>query len=165
MDKILNAIQSILVAAALTGVKDVIYGDPQSIPEGSFPAITIMPVSTEYEKRGNQYDQKVHTIRVKLIYNAKDIVGKTYAASNKPKVHKIEESVKLVEQTNATFSTTTSSIVGLIQQKPTLPNAGVATCQTSEVTGIYYGNSTDRGFPTYEVQVDVRAVQVANRKP
>lgn len=165
MDKILNAIQDLLVDNKPTGVKDVIKGDPQKIPESSMPAITIMPVGTDYIKRGTQYDQKVHTVNLRLVYNAKDIVGKTYADPAKPVVHKIEESIAITETTNSDLETTNASIVGLLQQNHTLPNAGVPTCQTSHVVSIKYEDRNVRGFPTYEVLVTLQATVVANRIP
>lgn len=165
MDKILNAIQDLLVDNKPDGVKDIIYGDAQKIPESSMPAITIHPMGTDYIKRGTQYDQKVHTVQIRLVYNAKDIVNKSPADATKPKVHKIEESIAITETTNADLETTNASIVGLLQQNHTLPNAGVSTCQTSQVVSIRYQDRNERGFPTYEVLIILEAKVVANRTP
>lgn len=163
MQKILNAIQDIITASKPDGVKDVIKGDPQKIPESAMPAITIQPIGTDYIKRGTRYDEKIHTVQIRLVYNAKDIVGKSYADSAKPVVHKIEESIDIVETTNSDLETTQASIVGLLQQNHTLPNDGVSSCNTSRVVSIQYQDRNARGFPTYEVRILVEATVVANR--
>jgi hypothetical protein len=36
------------------------------------PAIAIQPISTDYVQRGSRYDQKEHTIEIRLVYNQKD---------------------------------------------------------------------------------------------
>ncbi len=164
MNKILSAIQDIITGNKPTGVKDVIKGDPQKIPESSMPAITIQPITTDYFKRGTRYDEKVHTVQIRLVYNAKDIVGKTYVDSGKPVVHKIEESIEIVETTNSDLETTQESIVGLLQQNHTLPNNGVNSCTTSRVIGIQYQDRNERGFPTYEVRILLEARVIANRE-
>lgn len=163
MNKILNAIQDLIVDNKPSGVKDVIKGDPQKIPESSMPAITIHPVITDYIKRGTRYDEKVHTVQIRLVYNAKEIVGKIYSDGSKPVVHKIEESIGIIETTNSDLETTQDSIVGLLQQNHTLPNAGVNSCNTSRIVSVQYQDRNSRGFPTYEVQVLLEARVVANR--
>lgn len=81
MDKVLTALKGIFEDARkasnspLEGVKRVYIGDPLTIQENVLPAIVIHPVRTQFVRRGTKYDQKVHSVDVKLVYNAKDYFG------------------------------------------------------------------------------------------
>ncbi len=165
MDRIIEALQKLLVAESITGVKKVIYGDPYKLPESDMPCITISPVDTDYISRGNQYDEKKHTISIKLVYNAKQIFGKTFDNASYPKVHAIEEAMQIAETTNVNLETQSSCIVGVLRKNLQLVDAdsGLKTCETLMVTNITYQDSNSRAFPTYEVHVNFQATQVANR--
>lgn len=82
MQTVVSAIKSLLDASVVTSgsplsdIKKVFFGDPVVIPENDLPAIAVQPVSTEYEMRGSRYDQKLHTIEIRLVYNAKQYFGK-----------------------------------------------------------------------------------------
>ncbi len=163
MHKVLRAIQRLLIAESITGVKKVIYGDPYKLPEGDMPCITVSPIGTEYTSRGNQYDQKVHNVAIKLVYNAKAIFGKTYANPSEPTIHAIEEAVGITELTNANLETQAGCIMGVLRKNLSLPDGGNKTCETITINNVSYQKSNERAFPTYEVQISIDVIQVANR--
>lgn len=82
MQKVVSAIKNLLDASvANTGspihnIKKVFFGDPIVIPEDDLPAIAVQPINTEFEMRGSRYDQKKHTIEIRLVYNQKQYFGK-----------------------------------------------------------------------------------------
>lgn len=77
MKNVILAIKELLEASVadsnspLHNIKKVFFGDPMVIPESDLPAIAIQPVSTDYVMRGSRYDQKQHTVEVRLVYNQK----------------------------------------------------------------------------------------------
>ena len=77
MKNVILAIKELLEASVansqspLYWVKKVFFGDPMVIPESDLPAIAIQPVSTDYVMRGSRYDQKQHTVEIRLVYNQK----------------------------------------------------------------------------------------------
>ena len=87
MQKVVSAIKDLLDASvANTGspihdIKKVFFGDPVVIPENDLPAIAIQPINTEFTMRGSRYDQKTHTIEVRLVYNQKQYFGKNLGVS------------------------------------------------------------------------------------
>lgn len=87
MKTALSAIQSLFKTAIkqptspLYGVKEVFFGDPITIPEASLPALTIQPISTDFVQRGSRYDQKNHTIEIRLVYNQKQYFGKNLSSA------------------------------------------------------------------------------------
>ena len=82
MQKVVSAIKSLLDASVsnvnspIHDIKKVFFGDPIVIPEADLPAIAIQPIGSEYAMRGSQYDQKLHTVEIRLIYNQKQYYGK-----------------------------------------------------------------------------------------
>jgi hypothetical protein len=52
-------------------IKKVYFGDPIKIPEDDLPAIAIQPISSDYKLRGSRYDEKTHTVEIRLISNKK----------------------------------------------------------------------------------------------
>lgn len=82
MERIILAVQELLQNAvnqpdSLIGdIKNVIYGDPIVIQDTELPSITISPIRSDYEHRGSRYDQVMHQVEIRLIYNAKDFFGK-----------------------------------------------------------------------------------------
>ncbi len=163
MDKVLRALQTILLNQNITGVKKIIYGDPIKIPEDDMPCITLNPVSTEYINRGNEYDEKHHAVDIKLVYNAKAIFQKTYASSTKPTVHAIEEAIGITEKTNASLETQSDSIMGVLRKNQTLSVLGVKSADAIYTSNITYQTKDDRAFPSYEVTLSILVVQIANR--
>lgn len=87
MKNAISAIQSLFKTAIknesspLYGVKEVFFGDPITIPESSLPALAIQPISTDFVQRGSRYDQKNHTIEIRLIYNQKQYFGKNLSSA------------------------------------------------------------------------------------
>lgn len=81
MQKVVSAIKDLLAASVadtnspLHDVKTVFFGDPMVIPESNLPAIAVQPINTEFQLRGSRYDQKVHTVEIRLIYNQKQYFG------------------------------------------------------------------------------------------
>jgi hypothetical protein len=77
MKNAITAIQQIFKNAIsqpsspLNSVKKVFFGDPVLIPETDLPALTIQPISSNYSQRGSRYDEKTHTIEIRLVYNQK----------------------------------------------------------------------------------------------
>ena len=77
MKNVILAIKELLEASVadndspLSDIKKVFFGDPMIIPESDLPAIAIQPVSTDYVMRGSRYDQKQHTVEIRLVYNQK----------------------------------------------------------------------------------------------
>lgn len=75
MDKVMRAIKQLLEASVnqmwspLSDIKKVYYGDPITVALSDCPALIVRPKSTEYDPRGNQYDQKKYNIEVVLVYN------------------------------------------------------------------------------------------------
>jgi len=66
----------------LSDIQRVFLGDPIVIQENILPAIAIQPIVTDYKKRGSVYDQKIHKLDIRLVYNSKTFFGK----SSGPKV-------------------------------------------------------------------------------
>lgn len=77
MQTVISAIKGLLdttvsnSSSPLHDVKKVFFGDPMIIPESDLPAIAIQPISSDYVMRGSRYDEKVHTVEIRLIYNQK----------------------------------------------------------------------------------------------
>ncbi len=81
MDKVLLALKDIFETARreknspLLDVKRIYIGDPINIQENVLPALIVHPERTTYIKRGTRYDEKIHSISIKLVYNSKDYYG------------------------------------------------------------------------------------------
>ena len=162
MEKILLAIQALLKISVsqtwqpLEDIKKVIFWDPKILPEDSLPALTIMPIWTEYVMRGSQYDEKTHQIEIKLIYNSKSFF------SNNPdpeKIQLIKDATQKAENTDINWKTLPYTIAWTIQTNTTLNG----TCKLSHIENISYWFNNDRWFPTYEITVTLIAIEIANR--
>lgn len=171
MDTSITAIKSLLQTAVsasgspLMDIKKVFYGDPVTIPESDLPALTIEPISTDFVMRGNRYDQKIHHIEIKLVYNAKAYFGQSGIENDK--VFAVEDAIQKVGQTNVDHETASNTVCGTIQKNPSLPyKDGTVTrtaCEIAQVTSVHYGLRSNRGFHTYEVTVAVKAQSVGDR--
>jgi len=81
MKNVILAIQSLLKSAIeqnnspLEWIKRVYFGDPVLIPLSSLPALTVQPITSEYLMRWSRYDQKKHTVEIRLVYNMKSYFG------------------------------------------------------------------------------------------
>lgn len=59
-------------SSPLSDITRLYFGDPKIIPERLFPVICVMPMSTEYESFGTEYDKKRSSVQIRLIYNQKN---------------------------------------------------------------------------------------------
>lgn len=156
-------------SSPLNDVKVVYFGDPVQIPESNLPALTVQPVSTEYELRGSRYDEKIHVVNITLVYNQKsyyrDIVGDPSMEADK--VYAVEDSVNKVEKTGTDRDTAPLTVCGTIQQNTSLPWDDSGTprqaADLAQVSNVEYLFSRERGFPTYEVVTTVRARLIGDR--
>ena len=174
MDRIIRAIQELLQTATqdrtspLYKIGKVIYGDPVKIPESSLPVLTISPVQSDYQARGNMLDQKTHRLEIRLIYNARSFYEKDTTTGQIDKVHAVEDAVKKMERSDSGLKTATTSVAGVIESNPGLPltenGQSVNTASLAKVTGISYpGLKNERGFHTYESVLVMEAIAVGDR--
>lgn len=172
MQKILEAIRQIIASAVATngsplnGIKSVYFGDPISIPESSQPALIVHPVSTVIEKRGSRYDRKKHLVEVRLVDNIKNY-EKT-SPDDAKKVTGVENAVKRMEDT-IDMETSIYSVCGLIQTNPKLmfkaeDDTTQYAAMDANVTRVDYTFNVSRGFPTFEVIVQVEAIAQGDRE-
>jgi len=165
MDLVILAIQQLLKKAILltesnlSDIKNVYYWDPINIPQSSLPALVINPTNSEYIQRGSRYDQKNHSIEIKLIHNAKSFF------SENPEIEKvaiIQDSIKKIENT-FNFETVDNSICGIIEKNFQLPYNWNNTCQLAKILSVNYNLFNTRLFPTYEVIILLSVNVVWNR--
>jgi len=162
----ITAIQEILkaavanVASPLYWIKKVYFGDPVLIPESSLPAVTISPKSDNYVRRWSRYDQKEHSIEIRLIYNQKDFFGKEWTDAEKVSV--IEDALLKVGETT-THATDALTICWLIQKNNTLQYVWWYAADDARVTGVTYSLTSVRWFPTYEAIVEVLVTVIGDR--
>lgn len=50
-------------------LQSVYFGDPITMTKSSLPALAVQPISSDFSRRGSRYDQKTHTIEIRLIYD------------------------------------------------------------------------------------------------
>lgn len=172
MQKVLEAIRQIIASAVATngsplnGIKSVYFGDPISIPESSQPALIVQPISTEIQKRGSRYDRKLHTVEVRLVDNIKNY-EKTSPTDAK-KVTGVENAVIRMEDINDPQKTNIYSVCGLIQTNPKLMYKSEAdetlyAAMDANVVRVDYTFNVSRGFPTFEVIVQIQAIAQGDR--
>jgi hypothetical protein len=172
MNNVIEAVVQLLTAAKANGssplntVKSIWWGDPVMIGESDQPALVVHPVSTEYARRGTQYDQKRHTVEIRLVYNVKTFVGRS--ASNPYKVFSVADAIDKVELLVSQSGTSVLSVCGVIQSNPTLPytpEGGDPTvaAQDARVTRVNYVFNSARGFPTFEIIVTMEATVIGDR--
>lgn len=53
-------------------IRSVYFGDPITMTKWSLPALAVQPISSDFSRRGSRYDQKTHTIEIRLIYDVED---------------------------------------------------------------------------------------------
>ncbi len=170
MDRIIRALCALLQeqtevsTSPLYGVMRVIYGDPVKIPESDLPCLTVSPVLTEYQARGNKLDQKLHRLEIRLVYNARAFFEKDTEEDDSNKVHAVQDVVQKMEKNGTGLSTAVTSVAGIIESNPSLPLAGVATASLSKVVSVNYeGLKTARGFHTYESVLTAEVIAVGDR--
>lgn len=116
--------------------------------------------------RGSRYDQKEHTIDIRIVYNQKDYFN-TGDVNGISKVTIIEDIIKLVEGTDADHSTADLTVCGAIHNNTTLPYDDGGTtkhaAEIAQVSSVNYSFSNERGFPSFEVSVEVSASIIGNR--
>ncbi len=87
MNTVILAIKQLLETAKeaagspLADIRRVYYGDPVTVHENILPVIFVQPIRSDYVKRGTRYDQKEHTVELRLVYNAKSFFGEKNASS------------------------------------------------------------------------------------
>ena len=151
----------------LKDVKAVYWGDPVKIPLSSMPALIVHPVSSEYFRRGTRYDQKLHSVEIRLVYNISQYVKVT--PDDAFKVESVAQSFSAIESTvKGTMSTQLESLCGIIQAHPSLTyldGEGVtqAASVDSKVRRVNYVFNGARGFPTYEVITTIETRAVGDR--
>lgn len=174
MDRIIRAAQQLLKVAVanrdspLHDIKRVIYGDPVTIPESSLPVLTISPVITDYNARGNKLDQKTHRIEIRVIYNARTFFQKDTANDVQDKVYAVENMIQKMEVVETGLSTAVYSVAGVIESNPSLPlsenGASNATASIARVVSVSYeGLKNARGFHTYESVLTAEVIAVGDR--
>jgi len=168
MDKVIQAIYELMTSASgqssqpLSGI-NVYYWDPVQIPEQSLPALTIQPISTDYILRGSEYDEKIHTVEIRLVYNQKDFYKTTPTLYNK--VYAVQDVIEKTEKTDNSYETINYTISWVIQRNMTLPYTWwYNACQQAKITNISYLFNDSRGFPSYEVVTTVEATVIGNRE-
>lgn len=155
--------------SVLYGIKQVVFGDPRKIPQSNLPAITISPQGSSYNMRGSRYDQKTHSIDVKIVYNAKDFFGSDDAENTTDKVFIVEDAINKMEATlTGSHATDQHSVAGVIQSNSNLPltenGTTVNTAELAKVVGINYpGLSESRGFHTYEAVLTMEVITIGDR--
>jgi hypothetical protein len=151
-------------------VKSVYWGDPVKIPESDLPAFVVMPISSDYTRRGSRYDQKLHTVEIRLVYNMRSYAQSGSIVDDVRKVNSIEQAMRIVEQTSGTtMGTQIDTLCGLIQANPTLTflpklseTSQVASVD-SKVRRVNYVFNSARGFPTFEVIVSIETRAIGDR--
>lgn len=149
-----NAIS--IPTSPLINIKKVFFWDPVIIPQSSLPAIAIQPLTTEYVHRWSRYDEKLHTIEVRLIYNAKSYFSETPTWE---KVECVADSIDIMEKTDVNRSTENYTIAWIIENDLTI----WWTCQNVVLQNVRYSFSAERWFPSYEVVLSLQASVIANR--
>jgi hypothetical protein len=179
MQNIIEAVVQLLrsnieqTSAPLSNVKCVYWGDPVSIPLSNSPALIVHPLVTDYKRRGTRYDEKIHQIEIRLVYNIKQYVTAGTSTDDPFKVFSVEEAIKAIEQTDGTtMGTQEDSLCGLIQAHPALtfkprfaldsalPQVASA---DAKVLNVNYVFNSARGFPTFEIIVKVQVIAIGDR--
>ena len=181
MNRILEAIKQLLEATVANpssplyydandyknGIRAVYFGDPLQIPMSSHPALVVHPIGTTYEKRGSRYDQKVHSVEIRLVDNAANYLATTPADGLK--VPSVERFGDMIEKSASDQETSSVSICGLIQNNPNLPyvNAESKEQETaaidSRVRSVQYVFNSARGYPTFEAIILVEVIAQGDR--
>lgn len=154
----------------LSNVKAVFWGDPVKIAVSDCPALIVHPVDTSYNRRGSRYDEKVHQVEIRLVYNAAQYMTSGAGVQDARKVYSLEQAIVAVEPTTAgNMSTVYNCVAGLVQANPVLtylPKLGataiVATAD-AKVRRVNYVFNSARGFPTFEIIVSIEARAVGDR--
>lgn len=173
MDKILKSIQQLLKISAettwspLSDIKKFYYWDPFIIPNSSLPCIAIQPITTEYLMRGSRYDQKTHTIEIRVIMNML-----TYLSTQDNKDIEINktvyESIIMAENTDSNQHTEDNTICWIIQNNSKLPYTidwdTINTCELASISNINYTFNDQRQEPTFEIIITVKVLAIWDRQ-
>ncbi len=157
-------------SSPLHDVKRVIFGDPQKIPESCLPAITIMPVSSDYTLRGSQYDQRDHTIEVRLVFNQRKFFDCDLTIAKDNKVFLVEDAIEKAERFTSASAQANSdnTLAGVIEKNICLPYTDgngdtVIVSELAKVETINYTLEQRRAFPSFEIVLTMSAITVGNR--
>ena len=169
MEQIMLAIQQLLNNSKLqaweplSDIISIFFWDPITIPASNMPCICISPVWTDYDMRWNRYDQKNHSIDIKLVYNAKDHFKGT---PDRNEVGAVRDSIKKIEK-STNQSTNEYTICWTIQSNTRLPYKDnwveTNTCILAKITNVSYWLTDNRWFPAYEVITSVSVTAIWDR--
>jgi len=168
MHEPITAIQEILKTAVadddspLYWIKKVYYGDPVIIPESSMPALCVVPIDDEYTRRWSRYDQKEHTIEIRLVYNQKSYFGKSQSDPDPEKVFVVEDALLKIGKVSS-HSTDALTVCWLIQKNPRLTYTWWDAAEDSRVLRVTYGLTEMRWYNTYEAIVRVIVTVLGDR--
>ena len=175
MDKVILALQSIISESVsqqatanvgpLKDIKAVYYGDPSQIADTYMPAIAIQPINSNFSLRGTRYDEKIHTIEVRIIINRKEYYTDQDASQ---KVTAVQDMANRIESQWNNEDVIHTSICGIIQNNLCLQYTNdlsqlVSAATLSKVVSVQYRFSTERGFPTYEGVVTLEVHTIWDR--
>lgn len=176
MKKVIYALQQIISEEVerqksigewpLSWIRRVFFGDPRQIAESNLPAIAIQPMNTEFVMRGSRYDQKNETIEIRIINNEKSFYEDRGQFENTVKM--IEQSILQVETINDSGEVIWESICWLVQKNNCLSFIDEnwdrkRASELTKITNVNYVFNKDRGFPTYEVIIQVSALIIWDR--
>lgn len=156
-------------SSPLNDVKLVIFGDPQKIAESNLPAITIMPIGSDYTQRGSQYDQREHRIEVRLVFNQRNFFDCDLNSPKNNKVFMVEDVIEKAEKftTPSAQANSDNTLAGVIEKNTCLPYTSngdtVIVSELARVETIEYTLEQRRGFPSFEIVMSVTATTIGNR--
>lgn len=175
MDKVLFAIQQIIQKSVdeqklsnvwpNRDVKRVFLWDPVNIAESITPAVVVQPMSTWYNMRGSQYDEKDCMIEIRVVINAKAFFNDTGVHTDT--ITAVRDMVLRLEQSGEVQDTIWDSLAGLIQKNTCLKYdvdwVEYRWAVLSQVLSVEYTFNKARWYPTYEWVMKVRAKTIWNR--
>lgn len=162
---IIDAIHAILSdkkdASFFSQVKRIYEWDPRQVAQNDTPAIIIRPspsTSSSYEKRGSQYNQVEHLIEVVVVYNMKQYYGST----KDEVVDTVIDMMKMCEW-DWILANKRKSIIWILGENVCLNIDWQNVVQDIGPVSVNYNETTDRGFPSYEGVILLRAVKIEDR--
>lgn len=193
MDLILLALKELYEKAiSETGspigdIKAVYNGEPSKIPESDCPALILKPIGTRYRPggpggSGSQVDVRDVAFQAILVLPRKRFYASSYdvpaaeSVETAPgniregdarKVYVEAKAAEMTEDMDSAQRAGENSIVGVVQNNPTLPYSGGTASSNALIEGVEYDTrpTAPRGFSSYEVTVTGRATVRGNRRP
>ena len=149
MDRIIEYI----ISALTTGVKpsrsiaQIYHGDPFIIPENSLPCIIVDGVSEEIRTLTSEEDQRIFTVEIRVIYDARRKANKSATTFSAKK-----EVEKIIGEANTDMSPKDTTILDVIRDVVDDNHTYVV---KADVTGVNYQVTVARNYPTIEGTVTV----------